>query len=112
MSKFQECLETYKKEFNELGVSFDEELLTKVAKGCGPSIYNRDASTVSGTDEAELATVKKNFLIKKLGLSESDDLDGAIAEVIEILGKSNINKYRAMFYYLLVKKFNKESIYE
>jgi len=111
MSKFQECLETYKKEFNELGVSFDEELLTKVAKGCGPSIYNRDASTVSGTDEAELATVKKNFLIKKLGLSESDDLDGAIAEVIEILGKSNRNKYRAMFYYLLVKKFNKESIY-
>lgn len=111
MSKFQECMDKYKAEFEKLNVSFDEDLLTKVAKGCGPSIYNRDASTVSGTDDAELDTVKKNFLIKKLGLSTSDDLDGAIKEVIDVLGSSNRNKYRAMFYYLLTKKFNKESVY-
>lgn len=111
MSKFQECLSTYKDEFKKLGVSYDEELLTKVAKGCGPSIYNRDASTVSGTDQSELDTVKKNFLMKKLGLSDSDNLDGAIKEVIDILGSSNRNKYRAMFYYLLVKKYKKESVY-
>jgi len=41
----------------------------------------------------------------------SDDLDGGIAEAIETLGASNRNKYRAMFYYLLVKKFGKESAY-
>ena len=111
MSKFQECVDTYKAEFKKLGVSFDEDLLTKVAKGCGPAIYNRDASTVSGSDEAELETVKKNFLIKKLGLSEKDDLDGAIKEVIETFGSSNRNKYRAMFYYLLTKKFKKESVF-
>ena len=104
-------MDTYKSEFKKLDVSFDEALLEKVAKGCGPSIYNRDASTVSGSDEAELATVKKNFLIKKLGLSDSKELDSAIAEVVETLGKSNRNKYRAMFYYLLVKKFKKESVY-
>lgn len=111
MASFQECMDTYKAEFNKLGVSFDEALLEKVTKGCGPAIYNQDASTVAGSDQAELDTVKKNFLIGKLGLSESDDLDGAIAEVIDTFGSSNRNKYRAMFYYMLVKKFNKESAY-
>lgn len=111
MSKFQECIDTYKAEFNKLGVSFDEELLVKVAKGCGPAIYNRDAATVSGSDDKELETVKNNFLIKKLGLSASDNLDGAIKEVIDTFGSSNKTKYRAMFYYLLTKKFGKESIY-
>ena len=112
MSKFQECVDTYKAEFNKLNVKFDEALLEKVAKGCGPSIYNRDASTVAGSDEKELETVKKNFLIGKLGLTEKDDLDGAIAGVIETFGSSNRNKYRAMFYYMLTEKFNKQDVYK
>ena len=73
MSKFEECMDTYRAEFKKIGVKFDDALLTKVAKGCGPSIYNRDASTVAGTDSKELDTVKNNFLVKKLGLSASDD---------------------------------------
>lgn len=88
------------------------DLLTKVTIGCGPSIYNSDASTVSGTDDAELATVKNNFLIKKLGLNDSADLDKGIAAVIEQYGKSNRNKYRAVVYYLLTKHFKKESVYK
>lgn len=111
MSKFQECMNTYTAEFKKMGIQFDEDLLTKVAKGCGPSIYNADASTVSGSDPSELETVKKNFLIKKLGLADDSKLDEAIAEVIEKLGKSNRSKYRAMFYYLLVDKFKKASVY-
>lgn len=111
MANFQECMDTYEAEFKKLGISYDLDLLTKVTKGCGPSIYNRDASTVAGTQAAEIDTVRENFLIKKLGLSANDNLDTAIAEVVETLGKSNKNKYRAMFYYLLVKKFKKESIY-
>lgn len=111
MSKFQECLDTYAKEFDKIGVKYDADLLKAVTKGCGPSIYKTDASKVSASDKTELERVKNNFLIKKLGLSESDDLDGAIAGVVEQFGKSNRNKYRAMFYYLLVKKFGKESIY-
>lgn len=112
MSKFQECVDTYKAEFKKLNVKFDEELLVKVAKGCGPSIYNNDASTVAGSDEKELDTVKKNFLIKKLGLSEKDDLDGAIKGVINTFGSSNRNKYRAMFYYMLTEKFGKQDVYK
>ncbi len=111
MGKFDECMDTYKAEFKKLGVSFDEDLLTKVAKGCGPSIYNKDASTVAGSDAKELETVKKNFLIGKLGLTEKDDLDGAISKVVDTFGSSNRNKYRAMFYYMLTKEFKKESVY-
>ncbi len=113
MSKRDDLIELYAKELKEkAGVTVDLELLRKVTIGCGPSIYNKDASTVSGTDATELATVKNNYLIKKLGLEDSPKLDEAIAEVIEQLGKSNRNKYRACFYYLLCVKFDKASVYE
>ncbi len=113
MGKFDEEIERYQKEFKEtIKVSYDLDLLKKVAKGCGPSIYSADASTVSSSDKTELATVKKNFLMGKLGLKDSADLDKAIAEVMDTMGSSNRNKYRAMVYYLLTKKFKKESVYK
>lgn len=63
------------------------ELLAAVTKGLGSSIYKRDAETVSGSDPRELETVKNNFLIKKLGLADSPELDEKIAEVMERIGK-------------------------
>ncbi|WP_442267109.1 DUF2853 family protein [Tenacibaculum sp. ZS6-P6] len=111
MSKFDEKVELYKNFMNDKNLSFDADLLTAVTKGLGPSIYKRDAETVSGSDPKELETVKKNFLIKKLGLTDGSELDDAIAEVVEQIGKSERNKYRAVVYYLLAKKFGKESVY-
>ncbi len=112
MSKRDELIAKYAEDLKEkCGMTADMDLLTKVTVGLGPSIYNADSSTVSGSDEKEVATVKNNFLIKKLGLSESDDLDGAIASVMETYGQSNRNKYRAVVYYMLVKHFGKESAY-
>lgn len=112
MGKRDDLIEKYAADLKEkCGMTPDMNLLTKVTIGCGPSIYNADASTVSGGDQAELDTVKNNFLIKKLGLSASDDLDGAIASVIETYGKSNRSKYRAVVYYMLTKHFGKESVY-
>lgn len=112
MSKRDELIAKYAADLKDkCGVNPDMDLLTKVTVGLGPSIYNADSSTVSGSDEKELATVKNNFLIKKLGLSANSDLDGAIDSVIETYGRSNRNKYRAVIYYLLVKHFNKESVY-
>lgn len=96
---------------NKCGMTPDMDLLTKVTIGCGPSIYDADASTVASSQPGELETVKTNFLIKKLGLSESDDLDGAIAKVVETYGKSERNKYRAVVYYMLTKHFGKEAVY-
>jgi len=112
MSKRDDLIAKYAADLKEkCGVNADMDLLTKVTIGCGPSIYNRDSSTVSSSDDKELATVKNNFLIKKLGLSESDDLDGAIDAVMEKYGKSTKAKHRAVVYYLLTKHFGKESVY-
>ena len=85
--------------------------MTKVTIGCGPAIYNADASTVAGSQPAELETVKKNFLIKKLGLADGPELMEAINKVIEIYGKSERNKYRAVVYYMLTKHFGKDAVY-
>ena len=90
----------------------DMDLLKKVTIGCGPAIYNSDSSTISGTNESKLITVRNKFLIKKLGLSTDDKLNEGIDAVIEQYGRSNRHKYRAVFYYLLVKRFGKESVYE
>lgn len=113
MSKRDDLIIKYAADLKDkCGVTADMSFLTKVTIGCGPSIYNADAATVSGSDESELATVKNNFLIKKLGLSDSPDLDEAIDAVMEKYGKSNRNKYRAVVYYLLATHFKKESVYK
>lgn len=112
MSQLDDLLVKYNKDLIEkCKVDVDTELLKKVTKGLGPSIYNKDSSLVSSGNKVELERVKSNFLIKKLGLEDSEALDEAIKEVVEIYGRSNPHKYRAVFYYLLVKKFAKESVY-
>lgn len=110
MSKFDEQLASAEKQLNDLGISFDADLLKSVAKGLGPALYNADASLVSCGDESELATVKKNFLIKKLGMADSADLDAAIKAICEKMGSST-RKKRVNFYYLLVEHFDKASVY-
>ncbi|MBQ0769981.1 MAG: DUF2853 family protein [Bizionia sp.] len=113
MSKRDELITKYAADLKDkCGVNPDMDFLTKVTIGCGPSIYNKDAATVSGTDDSELLTVKNNFLIKKLGLKDSADLDKGIDSVMETYGRSNRNKYRAVVYYLLAKHFKKESVYK
>ncbi|WP_439151863.1 DUF2853 family protein [Winogradskyella sp.] len=112
MSKRDDLIAKYAADLKDkCSVNPDMDLLTKVTVGLGPSIYNADSSAVSGSDEKELATVKNNYLIKKLGLKDSADLDKAIASVMDTYGQSNRNKYRAVVYYMLCKHFNKESVY-
>ena len=111
MSKLDEKVDLYKKFMDDRDIRSNTDLLRAVTKGLGPSIYKADAETVSGSDAKELATVKNNFLIKKLGLEDSPELDEKIGEVIERIGKSERKKYRAVVYYMLVKKFDKESVY-
>ncbi|MEX0348291.1 MAG: DUF2853 family protein [Paracoccaceae bacterium] len=96
---------------NKCGIDPDMDLLTKVAIGCGPAIYDADAATVAASQESELETVKKNYLIKKLGLADGPELMAAINSAVETYGKSERNKYRAVVYYMLTKHFGKESIY-
>lgn len=112
MSKRDDLIAKYAVDLKEkCGVEPDMDFLTKVTIGCGPSIYNKDSASVAGSDKKELETVKNNFLIKKLGLTDGPELDSAITAVLEQYGKSNPNKQRAVVYYLLAKHFKKESIY-
>ena len=97
---------------NKCGMQPDMDLLTKVTIGCGPAIYNADASTVAATQPAELETVKTNFLMKKLGLPDGPNLMEAIDSVLDTYGKSERNKYRAVVYYMLTKHFGKEAVYK
>ncbi len=113
MSKRDELIAKYADDLtNKCKINPDIDLLTKVTIGCGPAIYNADSSTVAGSDPAELETVKKNFLMKKLGLADSPKLMEGINAVIETYGKSERNKHRAVVYYMLAKHFGKESVYK
>ncbi|SNS09257.1 DUF2853 family protein [Antarctobacter heliothermus] len=112
MGKRDELIAKYAEDLKtKCGMDPDMALLTKVTIGCGPAIYNADASTVASSQEQELATVKDNFLVKKLGLTDGPELMEAINKAVETYGKSERNKYRAVIYYMLTKHFGKESVY-
>ena len=112
MSKRDELIAKYAEDLRtKCKVEPDMDLLKKVTIGCGPAIYNADSSTVAASQEGELETVKTNFLMKKLGLPDSPALMEGIKAVVDIYGKSERNKYRAVMYYLLVKHFGKEAVY-
>lgn len=112
MGKRDELIAQYADDLrSKCGMEPDMDLLRKVTIGCGPSIYDADAQTVAGSQASELETVKKNFLMKKLGLKDGPELMEAINSVIEVYGKSERNKYRTVVYYMLTKHFGKEAIY-
>lgn len=112
MSKLDELIVKYTADLKEkCGVAADVDLLTRVTKGCGPTVYDSDASIVSASDKEELERIKKNFLVRKLGLAPDADLQAGIDAAVDQYGRSNRHKYRAVFYYLLVKHFGRESAY-
>ena len=72
---------------------------------------NRDSAYVAFSDPTEVETVKTNFLKKKLGLTDADDvLDAALTEVAETL-KGDRTKSRITVYYLLAEKYGKLGVF-
>lgn len=113
MSKLDEKVGKYIDHMKDkLGMEPDVGLLRKVTKGCGPSIYNRDAETVAASQPSEVETVKQNFVMKKLGITDGDAADAGIKKVMDMYGEKSRNKYRAVVYYLLTKEFGKEAVYD
>lgn len=112
-NKRDELIEKYAGHLSsKFGVEPDMDLLKKVTVGLGPSIYNRDSANVSSSDERELERVKTNFLLGKLGLENSPELMDAIHDIMSKYGVSQRTKYRAVVYYLLVRQFKKEMVYD
>ena len=112
MGKRDDLIASYAKDLQtKCKMTPDMNLLTKVTIGCGPAIYNPDSATVTVSNADDLANVKRNFLIKKLGLPDDAKLDEALDAVIETYGRSERNKYRAVIYYMLTRHFGKETVY-
>jgi len=97
---------------NKCGMEPNMALLEKVTIGCGPAIYDADAALVAAAQPGELDTIKRNFLIRKLGLADGPELADAIDAVIETYGRSERTKYRAVVYYMLTKHFGREDAYD
>jgi len=115
MGKFDEQIELFVADMTKKkigGAKIDMAVLKGAAKSCGPSLYRKDAATVACSDKDEMARIKKNFLLKKLELKDSPKLDEALKEACKEMGSSNRNKHRAIFYYLLIKKFRKSPMFK
>ncbi len=112
MSKRDDLIAKYADDLQtKCKVKPDMDLLKQVTIACGPSIYNRDAATVSGSSAGELETVRNNFVMKKLGITDAEKAMAGVNAAIETYGKSNRTKYRAVLYYLLTTHFGKESVF-
>lgn len=84
----------------------DEAAVAGMEKTYRLVLSKADTALVAWSDPEELETVKKNFLVKKLGLSEADGLDAGLTAVGEKLKGVN-RKSRLTVYYLLAEHFNK-----
>ena len=100
MTDYVDDVKKYAKKVNE-------DAVAGIVKHCGIALRSRDASMVSCSQKPELERVRDSFLKKKLERTEADDkLDDAIDGVCETMGRSNKNKSRVTFYYLLAEKYN------
>lgn len=111
MSTYEEAFERFTAELESIGFAHHPALYHAITKHLGPSIHNEDSSLVACDQPKEMETIKREFLIGKLGLTDGPQLDAAIAQVCGALGGSNTNKHRASFYYLLVAILQKEHLF-
>jgi hypothetical protein len=109
VSKFDEKLATYEAALQKTDKEMDKDLLRKVTKGLGPSIYNSDSNKVACSDKAELQRVVDNFCMKKLGMTDKEKAMDAVRAVCKKY--VDRSKHRAVFYYLVVKEAGMESHY-
>ena len=113
MGKLDDLMEKMAAEMTgKLGMkTVDKKLLTAIGKSLGPSLYKTDSAKVACSDAKELDRIKKNFCIKKLSVKDTPKLDDTIKEVCSDMGAKNRNKYRVIFYYMLVKKLKKSKVF-
>ena len=110
MSKMDDAVGAAATALSKSGVSSpDMDLLRKVTKACGPSVYSNDSKFVSCSDQAEKDRITNGHLAKKLGVSDGGASVDAVCEQMKGAGSQ---KHRAAFYYLLAKHHGKESAYD
>ncbi len=89
------------------GVSnIDNALVSDIAGRFKMMLGNKDAMLVSGGDPAELETVRKNFVEKKLGVEDKDKGMAAVQAVADKMSDIKM-KNRVAFYYMVQKELGK-----
>ncbi len=89
----------------------DDAVIAAIVRYCGIALRNRDSALVAFSDPKELDRVRNNYLKKKLGRTEADDvLNAAIAKVGEKM-KADRTRNRVTVYYLLADHFKALSVF-
>lgn len=105
MADVLQVIEDVKKYDNNV----DEQLVTSIFRSLGPVVYNRDTRYVACSDPYELEMIRDGFLIRQLDISLSrGELDQVLLDTCLQMSQSHM-KLRVTFYYLLVKRFNKQA---
>ncbi|MGB3544039.1 DUF2853 family protein [Rubrivirga sp.] len=90
----------------------DVDLLRNIVAQMGPSAYGGDGEYVACSDDSELARVRTNYLVKKLGLEDADATMDSIQAVCATMKPAGSHKRRSAFYYLLATHHGKEGVYD
>lgn len=105
MATKEQQTEKYVAQLKKAKVPVNNDLLAKVVKMVGPANYQLDAMFVAASDKKELATVSKNFVMKKLAVKDADKAMKETEKAAMKMKDAGIRKkYRAVFYYMLAKK--------
>lgn len=91
-------------QLNECGVSnINHDQLDGYVNSLKSMVNNKDATLVSGADQSELETVRRNFVEKKLGVTDKDKGMAAIQSVASKMSGIRM-KSRPAFYYLVANE--------
>ncbi|WP_083191693.1 DUF2853 family protein [Formosa haliotis] len=100
-SKLAQLKATAEKQLTACGVSsIDQEKLDTYVNSLKTMVDNQDATLVAGADPSELETVRRNFVEKKLGVTDKEQAMAAIESVVEKMSEFKM-KSRPAFYYLV-----------
>jgi hypothetical protein len=107
MSELEQKLQKFKDEAtSQLGLAgesnIDDGVLSGLVDNLKLVIDNRDALYVAGSDPSEMETVRRNFVVKKLGIDDQAKGTAAVSDVAKKMAGSRM-KNRAAFYYLVQK---------
>lgn len=87
----------------------DAAAVDKIVKHLGIALRSRDSAYVACSDPAELARVRKSWCAKKLGESNPEKCESAVAHVCETMSHDEA-KSRVTFYYLVAKHLDRLSV--
>ena len=90
----------------EYDADVDPEVVLKIQKHLGASLSNRDSKYVACTDETELTTIVKGFMVKKMEITDADVAMEKVKAVCLTMKPTRM-KNRVTFYYLLAKNEGK-----